>query len=212
MILFVACYLGFVVYNCPMRKMLVGIDEVGRGPLAGPVTVCAVMVPADFKISFFRGITDSKKMTKMSRQEWSDKLSKARREGKIAFCVSSVSARQIDQYGIAPAIRLAIARSLKQLKADQKRDKIFLDGSLKAPKEFLQQKTIIKGDSKNKLISAASVIAKVYRDKYLNRLGNKYPLYGFEIHKGYGTEMHRKAIKKHGMCPEHRWSFCGNLS
>ncbi len=194
------------------RNALVGIDEVGRGPLAGPVTVCAVMVPADFKMSFFRGITDSKKMTKKSREEWSDKLHKARREGKIAFCISSVSARQIDQYGIAPAIRRSIARSLKQLKADYTKDRIFLDGSLKAPKEFIQQKTIIKGDSKNKLISAASVIAKVHRDKYLTRLGKKYPMYGFEIHKGYGTQMHRKAIKKEGMCPEHRRSFCGNLS
>jgi len=194
-----------------MFNRIVGIDEVGRGPLAGPVTVCAFSVKESFDMSFLRGVTDSKKMTKKAREEWSEKLHKARRRGKVEFATCSVSAREIDKKGISAAIRTAIRRALTRLNVNPKKSSVFLDGSLKAPERFVRQKTIIGGDGKHKLISAASVIAKVHRDAYVTRLGKRYPKYGFEVHKGYGTLAHRKSIQKEGRCPEHRESFCRNI-
>ena len=187
----------------------VGVDEVGRGPLAGPVTVCTLAVFEGFDNKFFKGITDSKKLTKNSREEWSKKLHRARREGKINFAVSSVSARRIDEKGISWAVRVAISTALRRLDLNEKKAHIFLDGLLKAPKKFVQQKTIIGGDRKNKLISAASVVAKVHRDAYMVRLSKRYKKYKFDVHKGYGTKIHKIAIKKHGLSKQHRKSFCG---
>jgi ribonuclease HII len=189
----------------------VGVDEVGRGPLAGPVSVCAVAVKPGFDMHFFRGVTDSKKMTKKAREEWSRKLHLARKKGDVEFTVASVSAKQIDKLGIAKAVWTAVRTALKTLDLNTGRSEIFLDGSLKAPGAFKKQKTIIGGDGKHKLISAASVVAKVHRDRHMSRLGEQYPKYGLEIHKGYGTVAHRRAIKKHGKSAEHRKSFCKNI-
>ena len=189
----------------------VGIDEVGRGPLAGPVTVCAFAVKSGFDMHFLRGITDSKKLSRQKREYWSRKLRNARREGDVFFAISSVSAREIDRRGIVKAVQVAIRTALRKLDLNTNQTEIFLDGSLKAPTKFLQQKTIIGGDRKHRLISAASVLAKVHRDAHMTRLASRYSVYGFEIHKGYGTRIHRKIIKKHGICKEHRGSFCRNI-
>jgi len=189
----------------------VGVDEVGRGPLAGPVTVCAFAVKETFNTRFLDGITDSKKLSRQKREYWSRKLRNARREGDVFFAISSVSAREIDRKGIVKSIQAAIRTALRKLELNPNKSEIFLDGSLKAPIKFLHQKTIIGGDRKNKLISTASVLAKVHRDAYMTRLAIKYPVYSFEIHKGYGTRIHRKAIKRDGVCGEHRNSFCRNV-
>lgn len=184
--------------------MYVGVDEVGRGPVAGPVTVCAFKVPKGFKMSFLRGITDSKKLSKKRREEWSKKLHLARKEGKLDFRISSVSAREIDQIGISRAIKRAVTKSLKDFSSGAD---VCLDGLLRAPKRFKKQKTIIGGDGKNKLISSASVLAKVHRDSLMRRYSKKYPKYGFDVHAGYGTKKHLDAIKRHGLCREHRRCF-----
>lgn len=189
----------------------VGVDEVGRGPLAGPVTVCVFAVSASFDLRVLRGVTDSKQMTKRAREEWSRKLHELRKAGKVNFRIVSVASKVIDEKGISHAIKRAVQTALKRLDLSVKKSEIFLDGSLKAPDLYLKQKTIIGGDGKHKLISAASVVAKVHRDAYMDRLGHKYPEYDFGIHKGYGTKKHRLAIKKHGISDVHRKSFCRNI-
>ncbi len=185
----------------------IGIDEVGRGPLAGPVTVCAFVVVKDFDMKLLKGITDSKKLTEKVREEWNIKLRELQKKRKVNFSVSSVGAKIIDKKGISFAIRTALSRSLRKLNVDPKNSKVFLDGGLRAPEEYVNQETIIKGDSKNKCISSASVLAKVYRDAYMRKVAKRFPAYGFEVHKGYGTLRHRNSIKKYGPCELHRRSF-----
>jgi ribonuclease HII len=190
---------------------IVGIDEVGRGPLAGPVSLCACKVAGDFDMARLKGIKDSKKLSSLQRNQWVTCVTQLKSEGLLDFAYSAISAQEIDKIGIAPAIRKAVATCLKALNLDPKSTHIFLDGSLYAPKEFLIQETIIKGDEKVPIISAASIIAKVTRDKFMEEMGEKYPNYGFEKHKGYGTEAHIKAIKKEGMTPIHRRTFLKNI-
>lgn len=187
-------------------KHIVGIDEAGRGPLAGPVAVGAVRINADFNKRFFKGIKDSKKLTEKKREAWFKLVNKKKKEGQIDFAVSLISEKIIDKKGIVQAINLGINKCLVKLKIS-KDSKIFLDGGIKAPADFIYQKTIIKGDEKVSVISLASICAKVTRDRYMVRLSKKYPKYGFDIHKGYGTLMHRKNIKKHGSSKVHRKSF-----
>lgn len=190
-------------------KHIVGIDEAGRGPLAGPVAVGVVRVNIDFNKRFFRGIKDSKKLTEKKREIWFELAKKKKQEGEIDFAVSLISERIIDREGIVQAISLGINKCLTKLKIP-KDSKIFLDGGIKAPADFIFQKTIIKGDEKVAVISLASICAKVMRDRYMVRLSKKYPKYGFDIHKGYGTLGHRQNIKKHGPTKVHRKSFLKN--
>ena len=186
-------------------KYIIGVDEAGRGPLAGPVTVGAVLAPINFK--FFHRIRDSKQVLPSERALLFKML---KREGKI-FCVSSsVSHSIIDSKGISYALRLAITRCLGKLEIKNKKVKVLLDGSLFAPEGYSQE-TIIKGDEKIPIISAASIIAKVSRDRKMIRLAQKYRKYNFEIHKGYGTLLHRELIKKHGLSAIHRKTFCTRL-
>lgn len=198
-------------YNSFMER-IIGIDEVGRGPLAGPVTVCAFSVSADFDMSLLNGIRDSKKLSVKQRESWHAMLSDLKLSGKANFAFASVSAKEIDGQGIAPSIRKALASCLESLGSDPKAAKIFLDGSLKAPAQFKDQETVIKGDDKIPVISAASVIAKVERDRHMEEQGKAYPGYGLEKHKGYGTSFHRKAIKELGLSPIHRATFCRNIA
>ena len=191
-----------------MRKFLVGIDEVGRGPLAGPVAVGAVAVPHDFDWDLVSGVRDSKKLTPRAREEWSKKLQNLRSAKKLDFSVSFSSVRMIDRSGIVFAIRSALAKCLKQLGATPRNCEILLDGSLYAPKKFLAQKTIIDGDDLEPVISMASIVAKVRRDNLMRRMSVQYPKYGLDLHKGYGTLLHRQAIEKHGLSVLHRKSFC----
>ena len=190
-----------------MPSYLVGIDEVGRGPLAGPITLCALCVKNDFDFKNFSHIKDSKKLSPQKRDEWFEKISKLRADGQVSFALSSVDADEIDSMGLTYCIKKAIRNILSELKLDPKETEVRLDGSLYAPKEFIFQKTIIKGDEKEPVISAASIVAKVTRDKMMVKFSQKYPEYGFEKHKGYGTAMHQKAIRAFGLTPIHRRSF-----
>lgn len=187
-------------------KYVVGIDEAGRGPLAGPVAVGMVKIAADFDEAFFEGIRDSKKLSAKKREEWFLKAEEAQKAKLLDWAVSLVSEKSIDKLGIAPAIRSGMSRCLEKL-AVAHEDTIFLDGGLKLPKEFIHQETIIKGDEKIAVISLASICAKVLRDRYMIKLAEKYPVYGFEVHKGYGTKTHIATIKKHGSSDVHRKSF-----
>jgi len=194
------------------RKYIIGVDEVGRGPIAGPVTVCAAMVPHGF--IFGKGNknrpNDSKKISEKKREEW---FLYAKENKDISYAISSVSPAVIDKIGISRATILAVGRSIKKLSSTWYSDyqvEILLDGLLHAPKQY-KQKTIIKGDEKEPIISLASIIAKVTRDRYMTKLEKTYPGYGLESHKGYGTKKHYECIKKHGISDIHRRSFLRGL-
>lgn len=192
-------------------KFIVGIDEVGRGPLAGPVAVCAFIMPIGFKISGFGPLKDSKKLTPKKREEIFCKLEILKNQNKVNYSVCYESAKSIDKIGLSKAIKNCIKKSLKNIKANPKNCLVLLDGGIKAPEEFKNQKTIIKGDEKERAIAFASIIAKVSRDALMCKMAKKYPKYCFEIHKGYGTKKHCEIIKKEGICKEHRKSFLKNI-
>ncbi len=203
-------------------QYIIGIDEVGRGPLAGPVTVGAVCISADFKRSFFRGIKDSKKLSAKAREMWREKALNFQRKivrrslaGQFLYAVSSVAPSVIDKIGINKAIARAMKKSLsvlqKKLGAKESECLVLLDGGLRAPAQYQHQKTIIKGDEKESVIALASIFAKVNRDKKMEKFAIKYPEYGFEKNKGYGTEYHCKKIRKHGPSKIHRKSFIKNI-
>ncbi len=192
-------------------ECVVGIDEAGRGPLAGPVSVGTVKIGRNFNKNFFKGIKDSKKLTEAERETWFELAKIAHKNGELDFAVSLISHTVIDKHGMTKAVRIGIAKNLTKLNVLHKTSHIFLDGLLKAPEEYMHQLTVIKGDEKIPVISLASIVAKVTRDRYMKNLAKKYPEYGFERHKGYGTLEHRKAILKHGMAPVHRISFLKNL-
>jgi ribonuclease HII len=189
---------------------IVGIDEVGRGPLAGPVVLGAVTTGPRFNKNFFKGIKDSKKLSLEDRELWFDLAIRAHANNDLDFSVSFVSEKVIDKIGITKAIQLGIKRCLNKLDIPVN-SQIFLDGSLKAPEEYIHQLTVVRGDEKIPVISLASIMAKVMRDRYMVKLSKKYPEYHFDIHKGYGTELHRTMIKKYGASPVHRRSFLKNI-
>lgn len=188
-------------------RYIVGIDEVGRGPLAGPVAVGAVVVPSDFDEAFFDGVRDSKKLTPKRREEWFEKIKKEKKNGALTYTVCFTAPELIDSYGIVWAIRSAIDKALLQLTLEPEEYKLFLDGGLHAPEQFIYQETIIKGDEKKPIIALASIMAKVERDRKMILFGEQYPEYGFDAHKGYGTKAHFQNIKEHGICSIHRKSF-----
>ncbi len=188
------------------KRFIIGIDEVGRGPLAGPVAVGAIAAsPA--MIRRFRGIKESKQLSHERRSEWV-KLMKEREGEELRLAVAMVSAKEVDRIGIAPAIRRALARAIAKLGVDPRASIVLLDGGLHAPKEYEVQRTIVGGDAKETAIAMASVLAKERRDDLMRRYARRYPKYGFEGHMGYGTKAHIAAIKKHGLTPLHRASFC----
>lgn len=188
--------------------IILGIDEVGRGPWAGPLVVGAVILDDEFKnLPVYAELADSKKLSKKKRLI----LSQIILEQAAASATGWVSAEEIDQYHLSASLKLATRRAVKQI-LQQKIPftEIIIDGT----SNFLQntplenQVTILKkADSLIKEVSAASIIAKVARDNYMEKLALAYPHYGFEQHVGYGTAKHKSAIKTHGICPEHRTSF-----
>ncbi len=194
----------------------VGVDEVGRGPIAGPVAVGALCVDvghakamlsrADFQ-GLFSGIKDSKKLSPEKREEWFVKICLAQKVGALVFVVTCISAKEIDTKGLAPSIKKALQKSLQKVAPDPADTQVLLDGSLYAPVEYVNQKTIIKGDLKEPIIGLASIVAKVSRDRLMVSYSKKYPQYDFDIHKGYGTKKHYEKIKKYGLSPLHRKSF-----
>lgn len=206
-------------------KYIIGVDEVGRGPLAGPVTVCALLVAANSKFKTHNSklpLRDSKKLTEGQREEWFRWIKQEKKKGVVRYALASVSPGRIDRMNISAAANLAAARAIKRVLntsgAHPKHVNIFLDGGLypklttddqRSTTAGLRMKTIIKGDEKIPAISLASIAAKVTRDRYMVRLAKRFPKYGFEAHKGYGTAAHRRAIKKHGLSPHHRLTFTG---
>lgn len=190
-------------------KYIVGIDEVGRGPLAGPVAVGAVAVECDFDPSFWKGIKDSKKLSHQKRVSWINKVKEFNKAGSknILFSVSYVGSATIDKIGINTAIARAIKRSIARLNVNPEECLVLLDGGLRAPQIYRNQRTIIRGDESQPVISLASIIAKSHRDAKMERLSEKYPGFGFEENKGYGTYQHVKRIRMFGMCEIHRRSF-----
>lgn len=189
-----------------MRFML-GVDEAGRGPLAGPVAVGVVKVAEGFDVAAeFPGVKDSKQLSEKKREKLFEMLELRVAVGDAQFVVALEEAARIDREGIAVVIREAVARSVRTLSSDAADTHIFLDGSLKAPPEYSQE-TIIDGDALVPLISLASVAAKVVRDRHMLELAERYPGYGFEKHKGYGTKAHYEALAKLGPSKEHRRTF-----
>lgn len=186
---------------------IVGIDEVGRGPIAGPVAVGVILIPKSFDIDEYIDVRDSKKHTEKQREKIYEYLKEKKEKGELNFKVEMVPSERIDSDGIVVAIQAALCLGLKELNVSTTEAKLLLDGGLRAPEEFIYQETIIRGDSKERAISYASIVAKVERDALMKELGKKHPEYGFERHKGYGTKAHFEAIKKHGMLPFHRRSF-----
>ncbi len=190
-------------------KYIIGIDEAGRGPLAGPVSVGAVLFESGGYEKFKKETKDtlagrdSKKLSEKKREEWFEKIKKLQLESAVAFSSNKV----IDTKGIVKAIEMAIEKIFLKFKLEPSECLVLLDGNLKAPKEFKNQETIVKGDEKEPVISLASIIAKVSRDRYIVDLSKKYPEYEFERHKGYGTKLHYEMLKEHGLCNIHRRTF-----
>ncbi|HEX4798931.1 MAG TPA: ribonuclease HII [Candidatus Paceibacterota bacterium] len=197
-----------------MKKKIIryeiGIDEAGRGPLAGPVAVGVVMVPIDFDWNLIEGVGDSKKVTPKNREAIFGRAQALQKEGILRYVVILGSARKIDTKGISQVVYACVEKALASL-APPTTCSLKLDGSLKAPPQYRNQQTIIRGDAQEKIIGLASILAKVTRDRYMVRIAKKYPQYGFEAHKGYGTNTHRKLIKRYGISPEHRVTFLSRI-
>ena len=177
--------------------VICGVDEAGLGPLAGPVCAAAVILPQG---EIIPGLNDSKKLTDKKRRE----LFPIIKEKAIAYGIAFATEQEIDEINILQATFLAMKRAIAQLGG--KADFALIDGNRET--DFgVPCLTVVKGDSRSANIAAASVLAKVTRDLYMEELAEKYPQYGFEIHKGYGTKAHYAALTEHGMCDAHRRSF-----
>ena len=189
-------------------RALIGIDEAGRGPLAGPVSAAAVSLPANFSCA---GLNDSKKLNEKKREELFQEFHE-RRNKDMLFGVGFSSAQEIDSLGILPANFLAMRRAIQELMLSESRELedfcLLIDGRDKITGlEGIQQIPVIKGDSRARCIAAASVLAKVSRDRKMLAHAEDYPGYGFEKHKGYGTRAHMEALQRLGPCEIHRTSF-----
>lgn len=185
-------------------RYLVGIDEAGRGPLAGPVCVGVCVAPFDFDFSIFGAVKDSKQLSEVQREV---RLARMQKEKDIRYATALVGAVYIDAHGIVHAVRTAMRRALDKLALTSKDCVVLLDGGLHAPDTYVHQKTIVRGDATEPVIALASIAAKVRRDKYMIRIAKRYPEYGFEIHKGYGTRLHRERIVLYGVSALHRGTF-----
>jgi ribonuclease HII len=193
-------------------SFVIGVDEVGRGPIAGPVVVCACAVPIGSDLLFLfpkNELRDSKKLSEKAREKIRSELEGLRKDEKIVWGIGEVTASRIDEIGIAPAIKEALNDALIQLESlgIPVSSSVVLDGSLYAPERYQNQETYIKGDERFVEISLASIIAKVYRDTLMKNVAVEYPSYGFENHVGYGTKAHYQAIKDNGLTRYHRKSF-----
>jgi len=178
-----------------------GIDEAGRGPLAGPVVAASVFLPAHASIA---GLRDSKRLTARQREQVYERICRVA----VAYGVGIVAADQIDQHNILWATKDAMRRSVEQL--SQKPDMLLIDGPATLTLQVrIAQQFIVRGDAICASIAAASVIAKVTRDRLMIDYAKQYPAYGFERHKGYPTQEHYTRLRRHGPCPIHRYSFRG---
>jgi ribonuclease HII len=175
-----------------------GIDEAGRGPLAGPVVAAAVVLPADYELP---GLNDSKKLTARRREQLYELLMN---DPRVHKCVATATVAEIDELNILRATHLAMARAAQGLVPPP--DFCLIDG-LAVPGFPLPSTNLVKGDARSLSIAAASVLAKVTRDRYMCELARQYPQYGFDRHAGYGTKAHLQAIQQYGITPHHRRSF-----
>ena len=183
-------------------KYIAGIDEAGRGPLAGPVVIGCVIMPQD---SFIEYVNDSKKVSETKREMLYEKITNEA----IAWSTGIVWQDEIDEINILNATKKALTMAIDNLKV--KPDKIVVDALDKIETRGIPYISVIKGDAKIYSISAASIIAKVTRDRIMREYDEIYPEYGFSGHKGYGTAKHIQAIKEYGTCPLHRRSFVKNF-
>lgn len=179
-------------------EIICGIDEAGRGPLAGPVCAACVVLPKGVVIE---GVNDSKKLSEKKRDALFDVI----KEKALDYGIAFASEKEIDEINILQATFLAMRRAVEKLEK-VKPDFALIDGN-KKPGLEIAERTIIKGDSKSANIAAASILAKVTRDRYMLEMAEKYPEYRFEKHKGYGTKLHYEMIEKYGLCDIHRKSF-----
>ena len=179
-------------------KAICGVDEAGRGPLAGPVCAAAVILPLDLEII---GLNDSKKLSEKKREQLYDEIT----EKAVSWSVAFASVDEIEKYNILGATFLAMERAVNGLKVSA--DYALIDGNQKPKGIKIPMETVIKGDAKSHSIAAASIIAKVTRDRLLLEYNEQYPANGFLNHKGYGTKAHIEAIKQYGPCDIHRPSF-----
>ncbi len=178
-------------------KYIAGVDEAGRGPLAGPVYAAAVILPEG---TFIEGINDSKKLSEKKREELFDVIC----EKASAYCIAEVSHTRIDEINILNATFEAMNKAVNGLNI--RPDYVLIDGNRIKGME-IPHETVVKGDAKSISIAAASILAKVSRDRVMYEMAKQYPLYGFDKHKGYGTKAHCDAILKYGACEIHRKSF-----
>lgn len=183
-------------------EYICGIDEAGRGPLAGPVVVASVIMPRD---SFIEGVNDSKKISESKREKLYEKII----EEAISYGVGIIDQKEIDEINILNATKKGLTTSLKELKV--RPNLILVDALTGIDTLQIPYQSMIKGDAKAYSISAASIIAKVTRDRIMRQWDEIYPMYGFAKHKGYGTAAHIAAIKEYGICPLHRLSFVKNF-
>ncbi len=184
-------------YKAQGYNIICGIDEAGRGPLAGPVYAAAVILPPDCVID---GLNDSKKLTEKKRERLFDEI----KEKALAYGIASADEKEIDEINILNATFLAMKRAVDSLSV--KPDLALVDGNQK-PHTGIEEVTVVKGDAKSMSIAAASVLAKVSRDRFMLDMAEKYPQYEFERHKGYGTKLHYEKIAQYGVCEIHRRTF-----
>ncbi len=191
------------------HKYSIGVDEVGRGPVAGPLCVSALCfkknIPRLRKI--FKGVRDSKKLSEKKRGEWYKVITDEEKRGNIKFATFFIKAAEIDSFGITQAHQKATKKVLERLQLEPKNTSVLLDGGLRAPEKFINQKTIIRGDEKHQEIACASIVAKVSRDCRMQLYNTKFPGYSFHKNKGYGTKEHLRSIRDLGLSPIHRKSF-----
>lgn len=203
-------------YNLQVMQYLIGIDEAGRGALAGPVCVGAVLVPEDFDWrSIFSLITrrgrprlrDSKQLSAQQREVLFEHIEA---HGRLRHVAAFVDAKTIDEIGIANAARQAAAVAVQELRISPPKVRVLLDAGLSVSSAW-EQESFVKGDERIPAIALASIVAKVTRDRLMQDYADAYEPYGFDVHKGYGTLRHRKAIRSHGLSDLHRATFCSSL-
>ena len=185
-------------YRALCGGIVCGVDEAGRGPLAGPVYAAAVILSPERPIE---GLNDSKKLSEKKREALYDVII----ERAEAYCIACASVAEIEEYNILGATYLAMTRAVQGLSVAP--NLALIDGNRIPPQLGVVAQTVIKGDAQSESIAAASILAKVTRDRLLVKMDAQYPQYGFAVHKGYGTKAHTAALKEYGPCPEHRPSF-----
>lgn len=190
------------IYEKEHVEYICGIDEAGRGPLAGPVVVASVIMKPD---SFIEGVNDSKKVSEKKREKLYEQII----EEAVSYSVGIIDQNEIDEINILNATKKGLTESIKSLKV--KPERIIVDALDKINTCGIPYMPIVKGDAKCYSIAAASIIAKVTRDRIMRQWDEVYPMYGFARHKGYGTAAHIAAIKEYGLCPLHRRSFTKNF-